>query len=130
VSMPFNAGAVIYAKSVLAVSSFYAEVADLQVTHSEQDYVVLESAGFQLVVLATPAQRATSIHITSPPERRENTPIKLVFYVASVADARQMAKSLGGMLNPPAREWEFQGSCVCDGHDPEGNVVQFREIAL
>jgi hypothetical protein len=26
--------------------------------------------------------------------------------------------------------WEFQGSRVCDGQDPEGNVVQFRESTL
>jgi hypothetical protein len=31
---------------------------------------------------------------------------------------------------PPAeQEWSFQGSTVCDGFDPEGNVIQFREQA-
>ena len=25
------------------------------------------------------------------------------------------------------REWEFDGDRVCDGHDPEGNVLQLRE---
>ena len=36
----------------------------------------------------------------------------------------------GGALDPTAREWQFQSQRVCDGHDPEGNVIQLRENAL
>ena len=126
---PFVAGAVVYAKSVPKVSAFYAEVAGLRTTHTEQGYVVLESSGFQLVVVAIPAQLAASIHVTVPPERREDTAVKLVLPVLSIAAARLVAHSLGGQLNPPEDEWEFQGSRVCDGHDPEGNVVQLRQNA-
>ena len=129
-SVPFVAGAVVYAKNVPEVSAFYAEVAALRTTHTEQGYVVLEASGFQLVVVAIPAQLAASIHVTVPPERREDTAVKLVLPVPSIATARLAAQSLGGQLNPTEREWEFQGSRVCDGHDPEGNVVQFRENAL
>jgi hypothetical protein len=32
-------------------------------------------------------------------------------------------------LNPTDKEWRFQGFKVCDGLDPEGNVIQFREHA-
>ncbi|NYE29657.1 hypothetical protein HDE78_002623 [Rhodanobacter sp. K2T2] len=69
--VPFAAGAVVYAKSVAKVSDFYADVADLRITHAEQDYVVLESPTFQLVVVAIPAERAASMHIDVPPKRRE-----------------------------------------------------------
>jgi hypothetical protein len=31
-------------------------------------------------------------------------------------------------LNPPDAEWLFEGSRVCDGHDPEGNVFQLRQV--
>jgi hypothetical protein len=31
------------------------------------------------------------------------------------------------MLNAAAKEWEFDGWRVCDGVDPEGNVIQVRE---
>jgi hypothetical protein len=122
--------AVLYAKNIARVSFFYARSCGLRVTHSEDDHVVLESSTFQLVLLAIPEAIAASISITTPPIRRENTPIKLVFYVESIDAIRELAANLGGALNGPEREWHFQGNKVCDGHDPEGNVVQFREKAL
>jgi len=122
-------GAVLYAKSVERVRPFYVECCGLKVTHAEDDHVVLESPAFELVILAIPEKIAASISIATPPARRENTPIKLVFHVDSIDAVRKLAASLGGELNPPAREWHYQKRKVCDGHDPEGNVVQFRESA-
>ena len=61
--------------------------------------------------------------------RRENTAFKLSFRVDSLADARAAAKDAGGELNPPEKEWDFQGMRVCDGCDPEGNMIQVREAA-
>jgi predicted enzyme related to lactoylglutathione lyase len=122
-----SAAAVLYAKDLSRVGNFYANVAGLQVTHEEPGHIVLESDAFQLVVVAIPRKHAASIHITEPPQRRENTAVKLVFPVASIAATRQVAQLHGGELNAPSREWMFQGSRVCDGQDPEGNVVQFRE---
>lgn len=122
-----DAGAVIYAKDIRRVSRFYEQVAGLRVTHAEDDHVVLESTGFQLVLVAVPERLAASIELTDPPRPREDTAIKPVFVVADLAAARDRAPALGGQLLPPEREWRFQGMRVCDGHDPEGNVVQFRE---
>jgi hypothetical protein len=121
--------AVLYAKNVGRVSAFYADLAALMLVHSSDDHVVLESPVFQLVIVAIPAPLAASIDIASPPIRREDAPVKLVFPVQSIQVARERAAALGGELNPIEREWEFQGQRVCDGHDPEGNVVQFRENA-
>lgn len=129
-SQTANAGAVLYAKNLARVSRFYAQCCGLELVHSEEDHVVLESPAFQLVILAIPKAIADSISIATPPVRRENTPIKLVFPVASIDAVRRLAADLGGELNPPEREWSYQGSKVCDGHDPEGNVVQFRERML
>lgn len=123
-------GAVLYAKSVERVGPFYVECCGLKVTHSEADHVVLESPAFELVILAIPQALAASISIATPPVRRESTPIKLVFHVDSIDVVREAAAKLGGALNPPERQWNYQGRRVCDGHDPEGNVVQFRENAL
>ena len=124
-----NAGAVIYAKDIARVSAFYEAVTDLNVTHTEKGHIVLECAGFQLVVVAMREDIAESIEITNPPERRTDTALKLVLPVTSLSHAREAATRLGGELNPPKREWSFQGHRVCDGHDPEGNVVQFSEVA-
>jgi hypothetical protein len=33
-------------------------------------------------------------------------------------------------MEPADREWSFNGVTVCDGFDPEGNVIQFREDAV
>ena len=99
----------------------------LAVTERRAGHVVLESPTFQLVVVAVPARIASGIEISDPPTRREENPIKLVFYVPSLAECRTQISSLAGLLNSPEREWSFQGARVCDGHDPEGNVFQLRE---
>jgi predicted enzyme related to lactoylglutathione lyase len=128
-SFPFAAGAVVYAKNLSLLGRFYRDVMGLRVTQTESDHVVLESPVFQLVVVAIPSHLAADIHIASPPQRREDTAVKLIFAVSNIAAARSAAAALGGELNAPDREWEFQGERVCDGHDPEGNVVQVRESA-
>jgi predicted enzyme related to lactoylglutathione lyase len=124
-----HAGAVLYAKNVQRLVAFYAAVAGLTVRKSRGDYVILDSAVFQLVILQIPKQIADSIVIEEPPVRRERAAIKLVLFVASIKDARLAASALGGELNSVEREWEFEGHKVCDGHDPEGNVFQLREAS-
>ena len=125
---PFTAGAVAYAKDIRRLARFYAEVADLEIVHEVEDHIVLESETHELVVVAIPAAIASRIVITTPPIRRENTAFKLSFAVASLAEAREAAKANGGELNPSAKEWSFQGLRVCDGCDPEGNMIQLREL--
>lgn len=121
-----TAGAVVYAKDVDKLRAFYVAVAGLTCVHAEDDHVVLERAGFQLVLLRIPAQRAALIHVADPPVRRSDTAIKLVFVIDDLGVARAAAALHGGELNRAAKEWAFQTWRVCDGHDPEGNVVQFR----
>jgi hypothetical protein len=70
---------------------------------------------------------ASSIEITVPPGRRANVAFKPVFFVPSLTAVRAAAAAFGGVLNSADQEWSFQGCNVCDGLDPEGNVVQFRE---
>ncbi|HEY5308792.1 MAG TPA: hypothetical protein VIK97_09810, partial [Casimicrobiaceae bacterium] len=70
---------------------------------------------------------AATIGVAEPPVRRTETPVKMVLTVASIDVVRAAAESRGGQLNPPEHEWQFRGFRACDGHDPEGNVVQFRE---
>jgi len=128
-STQFHAGAVLYAKNLAPVQAFYQAVAGLTIEHAESDHVILGSPSFQLVILKIPEHIASSIEIESPPERRTETPMKLAFAIQSITEARAAAALHGGELNPPEREWEFQGCRVCDGQDPEGNVVQFRQNA-
>ncbi len=125
-SHPFSAGAVLYAKDIERVSCFYEKLLGLTPVQREPDFVVLEGGAFQLVVVAMAPAIAERTNIESPPLRRENTPVKLCFAVADLTAAREAAQALGGALNAAEREWDFQGHRVCDGHDPEGNVIQLR----
>ena len=127
-AQPFNAGVIVYAKDIHRLARFYAAVADLEVMHEVDDHIVLETETHELVIVAIPAAIAANIVITTPPQRRENTAFKLSFAVASLAEAREAAKANGGELNPPAKEWRFQGMRVIDGCDPEGNMIQLREL--
>jgi len=104
ISAPNTAGAVIYAKDLSRVTAFYREVAVLPVTHSEIDYAILESETFQRVVHAIPAGIAASIDVASPPMRREDAAVKLIFPVPSIDASRALAAMHGGALNPPERE--------------------------
>jgi hypothetical protein len=122
-----KAGAVIYALDLGRMSEFYTNVAGLRMTHAGEENAILKSNTFQLTIVKIPPDIAATIEIKSPPVRREDTPIKLVFPVASIQEARNMAAQYGGELDSVEHEWEFQGQKVCDGYDPEGNVLQVRE---
>jgi catechol 2,3-dioxygenase-like lactoylglutathione lyase family enzyme len=124
-----RSAAVLYAKDVARVVAFYSTVLGLEVETRHEDHVVLESPMFQLVVLQIPAHIASGIEISVPPTRRAMGAVKLVFFIASIANIRATVEAFGGVMNPTDKEWSFQGFKVCDGLDPEGNVIQFREHA-
>ena len=127
-SKPVPYGAVIYAKDYRALASFYERVAGLMQREADEEYVLLEGASFQLVILQIPQRIAANISIEKPPRKRENTPIKLFLNVSSIEDARRTAKELGGELYGIEKEWKFHGVKRCDGMDPEGNVFQLQEV--
>ncbi len=122
-------GAVIFAKDVEKVANFYQSLLSMKITERDgKDFIELKSSGIELVIHAIPARVAMTIDIEVPPQRRTETPLKLLFYVASIANARKMAPVVGGKLSGVKSEWSARGFCACDGYDPEGNIVQFREI--
>lgn len=124
-----KSGAVLFAKDPQRVARFYEVLADMKVTHAGKDIIVLESPGSQLLVHPIAPRIARTIAITAPPKRRTNATVKLVFAVQSIAEVRARAPALGGELNPAHKMFEARGFRACDGHDPEGNVIQFREDA-
>ncbi len=122
-------GAVVFAKDLPRMARFYEQMLGMTVLHAERGHVVLAGSGIELVMHGIPARIAARISIADPPLAREETPIKLFFPVPSLAEARVRAPALGGRLAPAAKEWVARGFRACDGVDPEGNVVQFREPA-
>lgn len=122
--------AVLYAKHLARMQAFYQGVFLFGIEHMEADHVVLVSSLSQLTIVQIPDSIASSIHLSDPPERRTETPIKLVFEVKDIAVARNTALNLGGGLDSAEREWTFHGYRICDGYDPEGNVVQLHQREL
>jgi predicted enzyme related to lactoylglutathione lyase len=120
-------GAVLYAKDLDRLVGFYSSVAGIEPQAIEKGFAILGSRTSQFVILRIPKRIADTIDIATPPEPREDTPLKLVFGVEDIAHARERAAALGGAINAVEREWEFEGSKVCDGHDPEGNVFRLRQ---
>jgi catechol 2,3-dioxygenase-like lactoylglutathione lyase family enzyme len=120
-------GAVLFASRLDQVAAFYASVLGLREANRDDDHILLESPGFQLVVHRIPG-RSAGTEAASPPTRRARAVFKPVFFVESLAAVRSLANAHQGNMEPRDREWSFNGAAVCDAVDPEGNVIQFREI--
>jgi catechol-2,3-dioxygenase len=123
-------GAVLFAKSPDRVATFYSVVLGLSEASRDDDHILLESAGFQLVVHRIIVEGSAAREITVPPTRRATAAFKPVFFVPSISRLRGVVEEHGGVMEPADREWSFNGVTVCDGFDPEGNVIQFREDAV
>ena len=122
-------GAVLFARGLDQVAAFYSKVLGLNEANRDGQHILLESPGFQLVVHRIPDHLATTGENAEPSARRSRAAYKPVFFVHSLASARTTAGAHGGIMEPREKEWSFNGVVVCDAVDPEGNVIQFREIA-
>ncbi|MDD2918307.1 hypothetical protein [Rhodoferax sp.] len=125
---PIHQGVVIFAKNKKKVSAFYRGTLDLQALEEAPSHDVLRGHGLEVVVHAIPRKIAAEIQMTQPPAVREDTPIKPTFVVTSLEAVRVAALATGGLLKPMEGAWHFRGATVLDGHDPEGNVVQFKQL--
>ncbi len=72
-----------------------------------------------------PISRPT-LNISVPPVVRDGTPIKCSFWVENLQHVKTEAEAAGGATKPVSAAWRWRGQLHLDGHDPEGNVVQFR----
>jgi predicted enzyme related to lactoylglutathione lyase len=122
-------GAVLYAKDMERVASFYAAVLNVTVGGRDEEHVWLASADLDLVVRQIAGSTATSLDWSAPPVRREHSAVKLVFFVRNIDVVRVAATAHGGLVDMAAKEWLFNDHRVWDGVDPEGNVIQFRAPA-
>jgi catechol 2,3-dioxygenase-like lactoylglutathione lyase family enzyme len=119
--MPANLRrAMIFAKDLERMTRFYRDALGLNVVQQTltSDWVELDAGSMTLALHAIPDAIASTIEIDTPPRRRGNTPIKLVFEVADFEGARADLIAHGAIMDEP-RSWS-----ACDGMDPEGNVFQ------
>lgn len=115
---------VLFVRDVPRMAEFYREVGGMSVLEADADHVVLEAAGIQLVVHALRDAPAPDPGGVVP---REDSYFKFCLPVPSLTAARAVAARYGGALKPGDAEWEARDFRACDGHDPEGNIIQLRE---
>jgi catechol 2,3-dioxygenase-like lactoylglutathione lyase family enzyme len=111
--------AILFVKDLPAMTRFYRDGLGLTAIKSRatETWVPLDAGGTELALHAIPEDLARDIQISTPPTPREDTPIKLVFEVANLDEARTHLAANGASMQES--RW---GSC--DGCDPEGNVFR------
>lgn len=122
-------GAVLFARRLDHVATFYSRVLGLSEANRDADHILLESPGFQLVVHRISDDSVAPIKTAEPPTPKVRAALKPVFFVHSLAGIRMIVSAHDGSMEPRDKEWSFNGVAVCDAIDPEGNVIQFREIS-
>ncbi|WP_090132388.1 hypothetical protein [Limnohabitans sp. Rim11] len=121
-------GLVIFAKNKEKVSAFYQQALSLKLEESDKTHDLLVGQGHEVVIHAISKTYANSIEIASPPVPRDETPMKPTFVVEDLEVVRAAAIATGGHLKPLKQAWRFRGFVVLDGWDPEGNIVQFKQV--
>lgn len=109
------ASALVYGKDLTQLTAFYRELLGTAPVREAAVWVEFRAGSATLVLHTIPSPVADQIVITTPPEPREETPIKLIFAVPDLAAERVRLAAAG--INLVERPW---GSC--DGMDPEGNI--------
>ena len=118
-------GAVIFTGDPRRLANFYETVAGLTLSYEDDQITLLRSESFELVIHALPREPSA----VEPVAAREDCYIKPFFPVTSLAETRKRAAEMGGRLRPENEEWVARGFRACEAIDPDGNVIQFRELA-
>jgi predicted enzyme related to lactoylglutathione lyase len=110
--------ALIFVKDLKRMTDFYHEALGLPAIAAPMapGWVEFDAGAVRLALHAIPPRIARQIEITNPPRAREETPIKLLFEVDDLDEARQRLVHYGATMFEP------RTTGVCDGLDPEGNV--------
>jgi predicted enzyme related to lactoylglutathione lyase len=123
------AAAILYVKDLAVMHAFYEECFGMSAVESgQEDFCVLESGDWELSLVRVPAAIAATFVVTDPPRRRANVPVKLAFEVASIDGLRAVVTRAGGQVDPSGTARKFRGRRLLDCLDPEGNVVQLRQL--
>jgi predicted enzyme related to lactoylglutathione lyase len=120
---------VLFVADVPHVADFYRGVFAMERIDGDADHEVLQLEGFQVVIHRLRGEPDPVKDADGKVIVREDSYMKLCLPVRSIDAARTRAQALGGVIKPAAHEWEARGFRACDGHDPEGNVIQARERA-
>ena len=84
-------------------------------------WALFDAGGTKFALHAIPAKHAEGFELSSPPPKREGSPVKLVFAVEDVPAERARLEAMG--VATLQRSWQEPGES-CDCVDPEGNIFQ------
>jgi hypothetical protein len=129
-TLPLQQGLVVFAKSKKRVSAFYQQTLGLTPIEAQPSHDLLRGHGYEVVVHAITRKYATQISIARPPIPREYAALKPTFVVGDLERVRAAVVATGGYLKPAEEAWHIRGFLVLDGWDPEGNVVQFKQMEI
>lgn len=122
---PARAGALIYAKDLERLSTFYRDLLGANTRVADAEHQVLESTDVQLIIHAIPPAFAAGITIETPPVPREEQAIKLFFTLdCPLAEAEQRITTAGGRVFGavyPGPGFRTRNACDC-----EGNIFHLR----
>jgi catechol 2,3-dioxygenase-like lactoylglutathione lyase family enzyme len=119
--------AVLFVKDLQRVSAFYVLALGMSRTHGDEHHVALDCRGFNVIVHQIPPHLADEIALEQPPRRRAEGALRLSFPVQNIAEARRLARSLGGDVDDAPPAWAEPNANTFLGHDPEGNVFKLSE---
>ena len=114
----------IYVKNLQSMEAFYGSVLGFLPMEETRgaNWIEFETGGGRLALHSVPAEVAEQIHLSSPPQPREDNPVKLIFEVDDMAVECRRLQSVGVMILQ--RPWGG-----FDGVDPEGNVFGLYSAA-
>ena len=116
-------GALLYVKDLERMRKFYSELLGAKPANQNMTdvWASFETGGGRFALHAIPAEIAKNIEIKSPPNPREEYPVKLIFEVSDAEPERARVESLGAVT--VRRPWQKSGEAF-DAVDPEGNIFQ------
>ena len=118
---------VIFAVNVNKVAAFYQSVIGVSPCPSPGDNqkdVRLCKANEEILIHSIPEHIAKTITVQSPPSPREDSAMKPIFDVYSLAESLKQVSLQGGLVTGMA--FTLDGLTRHDVLDPEGNVIQLR----
>jgi predicted enzyme related to lactoylglutathione lyase len=124
-----NIRAVLFAKDLERMATFYSVALGMKRGTSDEHHVVLQRSDFELIVHQIPNHIAHGIEIADPPARREAGSLRLDYPVESIESSRSLAKSFGGGIDEVPPPWAERGTNFYLGYDPEGNVFGVSQQA-
>jgi len=113
---------VLWADKFDETAEFYRLLLDGEFLNASLDFVSIVASGNEVLLHRVPAEWASEI--SNPPVRREENPIKPVFEVESIEEARAAIAGTSGCLFDASKEQTYGAQSYCDGCDPDGNIIQ------